>query len=218
MPTKVSIAVVVATLCFSGRVAAQIETIVVGQLIIGPGGSNSFNWQINNATGTAGPTPNANNQVSGWTLLQVTVGVPEHGTHGGTFPSSGNFIWTATPNGSQFMLSLETLFGPLTPLGMTPDGPMANLDPNLQYMWPFISYQGTYSGPTDSATLTASTLFDMNAFANAIPPTTKFSIALDQANKQMDLLYTPVPEPGTLGLVAVGALAVWRAVVRRSRH
>ena len=42
-----------------------------GQLILGPGGTQNFNWQINNATGTAGPSADANNQVSGWSLLSA---------------------------------------------------------------------------------------------------------------------------------------------------
>jgi hypothetical protein len=205
---------------------------VYGRLTIGPGSVTYvydgifqvFDWQINdagpsttfpNAPGVAGPQNNTIYQVSGWSQLQATVMYIEPP---GFPPTTGDLAWTATSApANKFQFALETLFGPTTTVGQSPDGPMSDFDPNLQYTWPFISYQGTYSGPTDSATLTASTLIDTSQFVNAIPATARFSIALDPVNKQMDLIYTPVPEPGTLGLVAVGALGVWRAVVRRSR-
>jgi hypothetical protein len=193
-----------------------------GQLTIGPGATTSFVWQINdagpsptypNAPGVAGPTPNANNQVSGWSLIVVNKIInPLTGTF-----STGDLAWTATPApGSQFQLALETLMNPTT-VGNDNPGPMGDFDPRINYAWPFIAWEGNYIGPTTSAQLTADTLFDATGFANPILGT--FALQFDSVNsKQIDIVYlTSVPEPGTLGLVAVGALGVWRAVRRPRR-
>jgi hypothetical protein len=197
-----------------------------GILTIGPAAVNTFAWQINDAgpsvtfptaPGKGGPAPDSNNQVSGWSQLQslaTTNGI----TH---MTTPGNLIWTATSSpGSQFQLSLETLLGPETTVGTSPDGPMSDFDPTQTYRWPLITYQGTYTGPTNAATLTADTLIDSSLFANAIPPTARFSIAFGGASgtaPEIDLIYSPVPEPGTLSLVAVGLLGVWRRYRRMGR-
>jgi hypothetical protein len=113
---------------------------------------------------------------------------------------------------------METLLGPTSPVGTTIDGPMSDFDPTQKYVWPFLTYQGTYAGPTDSATLTADTLLDTSLFANSYHGT--FTIQLDQPNKLMDLVYTPtpVPEPETLGLVGIGTLVVLRRANRHRRR
>jgi autotransporter-associated beta strand protein len=185
-----------------------------GNLTIGPGGIGNFLWQINNATGTAGPTPDQNNQVSGWSQLQAHV-LTDPITHVNT---AGNLTWTATSTpGNQFMLSLQTLINPTT-VGIDNPGPMANFDPWGYYLWPIIKYQGTYSGPTSSAALTADTLFDISGFANPVYTNSYFGggfyVALDQVNKSIDVGYfIPVPEPGSFALVGFAAFAF--AVRRR---
>jgi hypothetical protein len=174
----------------------------VGSETLGPGGTQNFLWQINNATGTAGPTPDANNQISGWSLVLAYRGLV------GEFFAPGNLTWTATPAaGTQFQFALQTLMNPTT-VGSDNPGPMANFDPSRNYMWQFVSYMGTYTGPTGTpaqidAQLTADTLFDATGFVNPIHGT--FSLHLDQPNKLLDVVYTPssVPEPGTLGLIGV---------------
>ena len=138
-----------------------------GNLTIGPGGPGTgntlaLNFQINDAgpspsfpsaRGVAGPLADANNNVSGWSLLYDTQLNWEFGT--------GDLTWSATSTpGSQFHMSLETLLGPTTPVGQSPDGVMASFDPNLKYVWPFIIWDGTYTGPTADATLTADTVID----------------------------------------------------------
>jgi hypothetical protein len=184
-----------------------------------------YTWQINdagpsstfpNAPGVAGPTPPpppAPQTVSGWSLILSLKKIdPLTGQL-----TSGNLTWTASPGaGNQFQLALQTLIIP-TPVGTDNPGPMSDFDPHINYSWPFIAWQGSFIGPTTSEALTASTLFDTTAFANPILGT--FGLQFDPVNpQQIDLVYlTSVPEPGTLGLVAVGALAVWRAV-RRSRR
>jgi hypothetical protein len=91
-------------------------------------------------------------------------------------------------------------------------GMMADFDPNRSYSWPAAHWAGTYSGPTDAATLNAATSFDTNGFLN--PTAGTFGWSLDPAGQTLSLVYTPsaVPEPGTLLLVGLAAagLAGWR--------
>jgi hypothetical protein len=136
-------------------------------------------------------------------------------------------MWTATSApGQQFSFSLQTLQNPTT-VGSDNPGPMANFDPTMNYLWPFISYAGTYSGPTGTpaqidAQLTADTLFDSSGFANSLTggnPGT-FSLHLDQTNKMLDVVYngTPVPEPGTMVLTGLAGLGLgWVARRRRAK-
>src|SRR5258708_695057 len=90
---------------------------------------------------------------------------------------------------------------------------MANFDPTHSYAWPAVHWDGTYSGPTDSASLTASTAFDTSGFVNAAAG--MFGWNLDPAGQTLSLTYTPtaVPEPGTLalaGMAAIGWVTFWR--------
>jgi hypothetical protein len=172
----------------------------LGQLTVGNSGLSILNWQINNATGVAGPIPDANDQVSGWTL------VPVRKKQQGITTSTGNLTWAATSApGSQLQLSMQTLLNPTT-VGNDVQGAMANFDPNHTYSWETFSWQGIYSGPTDDALLTSTTAFDMQNFVNSF--TGRFGWHLDLANSQIDLVY--VPEPGTFALTALGLLAAWR--------
>ncbi|HEX4591050.1 MAG TPA: PEP-CTERM sorting domain-containing protein [Gemmataceae bacterium] len=184
------------------------------QMTIGPGQTQNFNWQINDAKGVAGPMPDANNQVDGWDLIRVKQ----------ILGSTGNLTWTATNTpGNQFNMALQTLIFPTT-VGQDVQGPMNNFhaapfapplpsDGNQSFSWPFITWQGTYTGPTDDATLTASTVFDLTNFDNRHPGT--FSLHYDGANKAIDLVYTaPVPEPGTLALTVFGLAGILRRARR----
>jgi autotransporter-associated beta strand protein len=210
---------------------ATTGTIVLG----GPNdpnqGLSDFTWQINNAgpsstypsaTGVSGPSANAARQVSGWgTLLAVA----------GTSPlaTNGNFQWDATPS-DKLTIHLETLLAPNDASGnssatggygsagnMTP-GLMSDFDPSKSYSWRLFAYAGSYTGPTDTASLDASTNLDASGFLN--PHAGRFDLVLNQPAQEMDLVFTPtaVPEPGTLVLVgASGLLAALRARRRRGR-
>jgi hypothetical protein len=90
---------------------------------------------------------------------------------------------------------------------------MDNFDPSLPYSWPAVQWAGTYTGPTDPATLNAATLFDTSGFANPIDGV--FGWSLDPVGQMLSLTYTPVPEPGTLALSVLAGLGLVRVVRRR---
>ena len=194
-------------------------------LTVGPGAFNAFNWEINDAgpsptfpstTGVGGPSANAANQVSGWSQEQAIIT-----SQGPGQPlTTGDLTWTASSTaGNQFQLALFTLMNPST-VGQENFGQMADFDPLHSYMWPFLTYAGTYTGPPDSATLTADTLFDTSQFLNSTTGGT-FSLALvpnpSGTGGSMDIVYS-VPEPGTLALVGLGSLALgWTTRRRRAK-
>ncbi len=172
-----------------------------GNFVFGPGGVNNYIFAIDDATGTAGPSPNAAGLVSGWGLIKaVQVSL-------GTGATSGNFTWTATPT-DPLTVAIDTLVNP-TMVGTDVAGPMADFDPNQSYSWTAARWTGSYAGPNDAATLDADTTFDTSGFANPIAGT--FGWAVDSADQMLSLVYTPtpVPEPGTFALVAFAAAAGW---------
>jgi autotransporter-associated beta strand protein len=177
-----------------------------GRFVLGPGGVSSYVFAIDDATGAAGPIPDAAGHVSGWGLVKAIA----HGTGGATTP--GDFTWTATAV-DRLLVSLQTLVNPTT-VGIDVPGMMDHFDPNDTYVWPAITWTGSYAGPANDATLNASTTFDTSRFAN--PVSGRFGWALDTGGHTLSLTYTPtaVPEPGTFALLAAASVA-W--VVRRRR-
>jgi PEP-CTERM motif len=166
----------------------------------------NYVFAIDDAIGTAGPSPNAVGQVSGWGLvksIQQAVG---------SFTSSGNFTWTATP-AAPLTIAIDTLVNPTT-VGTDVSGPMADFDPTRAYSWLAAQWGGTYSGPTDAATLDADTAFDTSGIVNQFSGT--FGWSLDAADHTLSLTYTPspVPEPGTLALTGIAAMG-WVTFSRR---
>jgi hypothetical protein len=116
--------------------------------------------------------------------------------------TTGDFAWTATP-AAQLTVALETL------VGSDAAGPMAHFDPDAPHSWTAVTWTGTYTGPTTDAALTAATAFDTSVFANPIHGTLGWR--LDAAGGTLSLTYTPVPEPGTLALLAAAACGSWLA-------
>jgi hypothetical protein len=179
-----------------------------GRFVFGPGGVNNYVFAIDDATGTAGPSPDALGHVSGWGLIKaVRQSV-------GALTTSGDFTWTATPT-DRLTVAIDTLVNPTT-VGADVPGAMADFDPNHSYSWPAAHWVGTYSGPPDSATLDGATNFDTSGFLN--PTAGTFGWELDPAGQTLSLVYTPsaVPEPGTLALTAAALGLGWRALRRRS--
>jgi fibronectin-binding autotransporter adhesin len=170
-----------------------------GSFIFGPGGVSNYVFAIDDATGTAGPSPDSDGHVSGWGLVNA-VQRPV-----GSVTTPGDFAWTADPT-NKLTVALETLLNPTT-VGRDIGGPMADFDPTRPYSWAAVRWTGGYSGPADTAALAGATNFDTSGFANPLAGT--FGWSLDAADRTLSLTYTPgaVPEPGTLtltGLVGLG--------------
>ncbi|CAN5198166.1 hypothetical protein BH11PLA2_BH11PLA2_37550 [soil metagenome] len=179
-----------------------------GSVFFGNGGSDSITFQINNATGIAGPSADGNGQVSGWSLYK---GVQLPIFPGSPINTSGNFTWAATPT-QKLLITMQTLLNPTT-VGTDNFGPMANFNAATAYQWALVQYTGTYTGPTDSLTLTNSTSFDFTGFSNSLNDGS-FNISLDLGAKTMYINFVPsvIPEPGFL-LVAGGLFGL--ACIRR---
>jgi autotransporter-associated beta strand protein len=181
-----------------------------GRFVFGPGGVNNYVFAIDDATGTAGPSPDALGHVSGWGLVNAVK------QQFAATTSSGDFLWTATPN-SQLTIAIDTLVNPTT-VGTDVAGPMDHFDPNSAYSWPAAHWAGSYFGPADAAALDGATSFDTGAFLNPVAGT--FGWALDAPDHTLSLTYTPtaVPEPGTLALVGVAAIGWGTFRRRRASH
>ncbi len=179
-----------------------------GNFVFGPGGVSNYIFAIDDATGTAGPSPGSSGLVSGWGLIKAVQVSLATGT------TSGNFTWTATPT-NPLSVAIDTLVNP-TMVGTDVAGPMADFDPTQAYSWTAAHWTGNYAGPTDVATLDADTSFNTTGFANPIAGT--FGWSLDPADQTLSLVYTPsaVPEPGSLALMGAAAIAAsWRLRRRR---
>jgi autotransporter-associated beta strand protein len=177
----------------------SIGAATFDRFTLGPGGVNNYLFAINDATGTAGPSPDASGHVSGWGLVKVTGQSP-----------LGAFAWTAGTSGGLTVV-LDTLVNPTTVgTGMDSGAALANFDPSKSYSWTAVTWTGAYSGPTDPAMLDAATQFNTGMFASPIAGT--FGWQLDVAGKTLSLTYTPTPEPGTFALLAAaaGGWLVWR--------
>jgi autotransporter-associated beta strand protein len=177
-----------------------------GSFTFGPGGVSNYVFAFDDATGTAGPSPDAAGHVSGWGLV-TAVQRPVS-----SITTPGDFAFTADPS-HRLTVALDTLLNPTT-VGTDIAGPMADFDPTKTYSWPTVQWTGRYSGPADAAALNAATAFDTTGFANPIAGT--FGWTLDAADRTLSLTYSPnaVPEPGTLALMGLASLGWW---VRRRR-
>jgi hypothetical protein len=182
-------------------------TASFGDFVLGTGGVTNYVVAIDNATGTAGPTPDANGMVSGWGLVKAV----KQAFNGLT--ANGNFTFNADPS-HKVTVSLDTLIDPTT-VGNDVPGLMSNFDPNKSYSWAAVQWAGNYFGPTDAAVLNAATGFDLSGFQNHY--TGSFGWSFDGADHTLFLNYSPsaVPEPGTLALLGAAAVVGFRRLRRR---
>jgi hypothetical protein len=178
-----------------------------GRFTFGPGGVSNYVFAIDDATGTAGPSPNASGQVSGWGLV-TAVQRPI-----GAVTTPGDFTWTADV-AHPLTVHLDTLVNPTT-VGTDIAGPMSDFDLTRPYSWLAASWTGNYSGPADASALNAATAFDTTSFLNPIGGS--FGLSLDTGGHSLSLTYTPsaVVEPGTLALTGLAGLGL--AIKRRRR-
>jgi autotransporter-associated beta strand protein len=142
----------------------------VTRFAFGPDDVSGYVFYINNATGTAGPTPDSAGQVSGWG--EVTARDFEFGAD----------------SENPLVVNLTTLVNPSTP-GNDVAGAAANFDPTQTYSWAVVKWTGTYTGPTDDAFLNAATVFNTSAFANSFNGA--FAWHLDVSSGTLYLTYTP---------------------------
>jgi autotransporter-associated beta strand protein len=179
-----------------------------GSFIFGPGGVSNYVFSIDDATGAAGPSPDADGHVSGWGLVSA-VRRPI-----GSMTTPGDFAFAADP-AHTLTVALQTLVNPTT-VGTDIAGPMADFDPSKPYVWPAVQWAGSYAGPADPAALNAATVFDTSGFANPFAGT--FGWSLDSPARSLSLTYTPgvVPEPGTFALTLLAALGLFAHRRRRS--
>ena len=142
----------------------------VGPLVFGAGGITNLQFDIDDATGTAGPSPDSEGHVDGWSLI-----------------TSDSPTWTADAT-HPLTVSLQSLTTATT-AGNDVAGDAANFDPTQSYSWAALTWTGNYTGPTDDADLNAATVFDTSAFTNSFSGT--FGWHLDTASKTLYLTYTP---------------------------
>jgi autotransporter-associated beta strand protein len=179
-----------------------------GKFVLGPGGVSSYVFAIDDATGAAGPSPDALGHVSGWGLVKAI----SEAIGAGTTP--GDFTWTATP-ADKLLVSIDTLLNPTT-VGTDVPGLMDHFDRNQSYAWPAVMWTCSYAGPADDATLEASTAFDTSGFVNPIGG--RFGWDLDAAGHMLSLTYTPTTVPEPSGLVLSGLVAGGSVIIRRWRR
>lgn len=173
-------------------------------------------------------TANYLTQEFGATLSPVLAGAPSTITTGGVYFNAGSILnvslanatgtagtdwslvstattdFTAIGNGNTMTIKLTTLSA--GSLGM-----LSGFNPNQSYSWGIITTTGlVYGYYANLFTI------DTSNFLNATEGGT-FSIGLDGSTVTLD--FTPVPEPSTWALLAVGAgLIAWSRLRRRRRR
>jgi hypothetical protein len=159
----------------------------VASATLGPGGTQLYQFEINDAAGVAGPTGAPN---LGWDLTLVS-----HPTN----PAVSTLTVTATP-ANPFVIDVFTLapFPPDTP------GQMANFVETQSYMWLAFDVhpQGQIVNWDPAAIRVDRT--NVQNFASGV-------FGIQRTGNQIFVTYTPVPEPAaTLAVLAAGLAAAVR--------
>ena len=160
---------------------------VTGTVTWNAGGN--YDWQVFDATGTAGGT-------TGWDLLTV----------------GGALDLTNLSSSNRFNINLWSLSG------ISPDsnGLALNFDPNASGSWTILSAAAGISGfSSDLFQINVDPFNGTGGFANSLSPGWGFSMQQDGNN--LNLVYS-VPEPSTYAMalagIACGGYSMWR---RRKR-
>ena len=113
----------------------------------------------------------------------------------------------ATPT-SKFAISVDSVSN----TNGTP-GLAINFNPDQSYTWTLVRTTGGISGFNSDA-------FDIVTAGRFLNPTSggSFSVGLSADSLELQLIFTPVPEPASVLLAAAGGLGVVQVVRRRVRQ
>jgi hypothetical protein len=162
-------------------------TLSLGNMVWKPGGT--YVWQVSSAVTDAG-------SVSPYTAARLA-------------SPTGTLDLTNLTTANRFTIKIASL-GPDNTAGAVYD-----FDPNRTTTWTIATFgSGATGGITNPAGGFSPALFtvDTSGFANA-PGTTRFTVAEPDIHT-LQLIYTPVPEPGAVLVVAGLGLAILRRVRR----
>ncbi len=152
-------------------------TMTTGAQTWATGGN--YNWQILDATGSAG---------TGFDTIALT---------------TGNALNITATSGGKFNINLWSL----SSTGPDVSGNAQNFSSGSNYTWTLVSTDQAITGfSADEFLINTGAANGTAGFSN--PAGGTFAVALADGNTDLVLTYTAVPEPGTVGLVAVGLAGV----------
>jgi autotransporter-associated beta strand protein len=160
-------------------------TLTVTGTVVWAGGGN-YDWEIHNATGTAGAA-------DGWDKLAV----------------GGRLDLTGLTSSNPFNINLWSL----SSVGPDANGSALNFNPDVNGSWVILTADGGIQGFDAGAfQVNVGPFNGTGGFANTLNPLGAFSI--QQAGNNLNLVYS-VPEPSAYALALAGLICCGYAVRRR---